>query len=132
MATDSDATTPAVPPLAVPGRIFAEEFLAYLAEQDEPETAAEAEVAGPCHLEPDPKGGWAVLLEGESLEAGHEPTATFQRKEVAQIAAAVLPGTGRRMRYHLGDDPCERGFPVLLDGAVVGHSGTFTRSWSQR
>jgi hypothetical protein len=111
--------------LMVPSRVFAEEFLAYLAEREEPATAVEAEVAGTCHLEPDPQGGWAVMLEGECLAAGDPPAATFLREEVAMVAAAVLPGVGRRLRYRLGDDPCERGFPVLLDGAVVGHSRHF-------
>jgi hypothetical protein len=111
--------------LTAPRRIFAEEFLAYLAAREEPETAAEAEVAGPCHIEPDPQGGWAVLLEGESIAAGNVPRATFLRKEAALVAAAVLPGTARRLRYRIGDDPCERGFPVLLGGATVGHCRVF-------
>jgi hypothetical protein len=89
------------------------------------ETAAEAEVAGPCHVEPDPQGGWAVLLAEESIAAGGVPMATFLRKEAALVAAAVLPGTARRLRYRLGDDPCERGFPVLLGGAMVGHCRVF-------
>ena len=56
--------------VSVPRRFFAEEFLAWLAERDEPVTAFEAEVAGTWHVEPDPQGGWAVLGEGESLAAG--------------------------------------------------------------
>jgi hypothetical protein len=56
---------------AVPRRVFTEEFLAYLAARDEPETAGEAEFAGTCHVEPDPQGGWAVLREGgESATSG--------------------------------------------------------------
>ena len=62
-----------------------------------------------------------MLLEGESLAKGGAPIATFLRQEVAQIAAAVLPGTARRLRYRLGEDACERGYPVLFDGFVVGH-----------
>ena len=125
MATSSDGSTRAFQTLIVPRRCFTEEFLAYLAERDEPVTAAEAEAAGPRHLEADPQGGWAVMKEGESLEAGHVPEATFLRKEMAMLAAAVLPAIGRRMRFRLGEDPCERGFPVLLDGMVVGHSRQF-------
>jgi len=125
MATESNGNIRLPQGLSVPRRIFAEEFLAYLAERDEPVTAFEAEVAGPWHVEPDPQGGWAVLDEGESLAAGGGPVVTFLRKELAVIAAAVLPGTGRRLRFRLGDDPCERGFPVLFDGAVVGHSRHF-------
>ena len=128
MATESNGSTRPSSSLTAPRRIFAEEFLAHLAECDEPETAAEAEAAGTRHLEPDPQGGWAVLREGESLERGDVPEATFLHKEVAQIAAAVLPGIARRLRFGLGDDPCERGFPVLFDGAVVGHVRTFNEA----
>ena len=125
MATESNGNIHLPLGFSVPRRIFAEEFLAYLAERDEPVTAFEAEVAGPWHVEPDPQGGWAVLDEGESLAAGDAPVVSFLRKDLALIAAAVLPGTGRRLRFRLGDDPCERGFPVLFDGAVVGHSRHF-------
>jgi len=93
--------------------------------RDEPDTAPEADALGPWHLEPDPRGGWAVLREGESLEVGSVPMAIFLKKEAAQIVAAVLPGTGRRLRYRLGQDPEDRGFPVLLDGAVAGYSRHF-------
>jgi len=82
-------------------------------------------MAGPRHLEPDPQGGWAVLREGESLVVGDVPEATFLREEMAMIAGAVLPGLGRRLRFRLGEDACERGFPVLFDGIVVGHSRHF-------
>src|SRR5436190_7572078 len=88
-------------------------------------SAEEAEMAGPRHIEPDPQGGWAVLREGESLAAGDVPEATFLREEMAMIAAAVLPGLGRRLRFRLGDDACDRGFPVLFDGEIVGHSRLF-------
>jgi hypothetical protein len=37
------------------------------------------------------------------------------------LAASVLPGTGRRLHFQIGYDRCERGFPVLLGRAVVGH-----------
>jgi hypothetical protein len=121
MATESKSNIPSSVGLSAPRRIFAEEFLAWLAAGDEPVTALEAEVARPFHVEPDPLGGWAVLGEAESLAAGDTPVISLLRKEYAQVAAAVLPGTGRRLRFRLGDDPCERGFPVLLDGAVVGH-----------
>jgi hypothetical protein len=121
MATESHGSTRPSCSLIVPRRIFTEEFLAYLAERDEPSTSAEAEFAGPCHVETDPQGGWAVLREGEHIAKGDVPIATFLREELAQIAAAVLPGTVRRLRFRLGEDPCERGFPVLFDGFVVGH-----------
>jgi hypothetical protein len=120
---DGSSTRPSRP--AVPTHIFTPEFLAFLAERDEPETAGEADALGPWHVEADPRGGWAVLREGESLEVGSIPMAIFLRKELAQIAAAVLPGTGRRLRYRLGPDPEERGFPILLDGRLAGYSRHF-------
>jgi hypothetical protein len=121
MATESKSNIPSSRSLSTPRRIFAEEFLAWLAAGDEPATALEAEVAQPWHVEPDPLGGWAVLSEEESLAAGDAPVITLLRKEYALVAAAVLPGTGKRLRFQIGDDRCERGFPVLLAGAVVGH-----------
>jgi len=119
-AKDRSSTTPARPSL--PTRVFTEEYLALLAERDEPETAPEADTAGPWHVEPHPRG-WAVLREGESLAKGDTPIAAVLRKEVAQILAAVLPGTGRRFRYHLSADPDADGHtPLLLEGR---HVGTF-------
>ena len=104
----------------LPTRIFTEEYLALLAERDEPETAPEADTAGPWHVEPHPRGR-AVLREGESLKNGEAPVAVVLRKEVAQILAAALPGTGRRFRYHLSTDPDAEGHtPVLLEGRQVG------------
>jgi len=110
-----------------PTHIFNPDYLALLAERDEPDTAGEADTAGPWHLELDPKGGWAVLRQGESFEKSSllRPTVTFVRKEAALLAAALLPGTGRRLRYRLGPDPHDRGYPILLEGVVVGHSELF-------
>jgi hypothetical protein len=108
-----------------PRHVFTPEYLAWLAERDEPHTAVEADFAGPWHLEPHPQGGWAVLREGESLDRGSIPTALFTRKEAAELIAAVLPGTGRRLRYRLAHDPAPQGFPVLLDGQIAGYSRHF-------
>jgi len=114
------------PPPALPAHVFAPEYLALLAERDEPDTAGEADTAGPWHIEPDPKGGWAVLRQGESFEKNTRtiPTATFERREAALLAAAVLPGTGR-LRYRLASDPDDRGHPILQEGRIVGHSEYF-------
>ena len=104
----------------VPVHIFTPEYLEYLAERDEPETAPEADTAGPFYVAPHPQG-WAVFRQGESLETGHVPVGVFSRKEAALAAAAAMPGTGRRLRYRLSPDPDEHGFPLLLDGVQVGH-----------
>jgi hypothetical protein len=53
------------------------------------------------------------------------PTAVFEKREAAQLTAAVLPGTGRRLRYRLGPDPDPRGFPILIEGRLAGHSRHF-------
>ncbi len=43
------------------------------------------------------------------------------KKDAARLLAAVLPGTGRRLRYRLGKDPDATGFyPLLDDGEVAG------------
>jgi hypothetical protein len=105
---------------SVPANAFAEEYLELLSQRDEPVTAAEADSAGPWHLEAH-LHGWAVLRQGESLDKGSTPMAFFQKKDVARLAAAVLPGTGRRLRYRLGKDEETSGYPLLDDGRVVGH-----------
>jgi len=121
MRTKKDRSTrPALPSL--PTHVFAPEFLAYLAERDEPATAGEADVAGPWHLESDRRGHWAVLRQGESLKKGNIPTAVFERQETAHLVAAILPGTGRRLRYRLSPDPDAEGYPILLDGRLAGHT----------
>jgi hypothetical protein len=125
MADDSNGNTRPPHRPTGPSRIFHDIFLTYLNERDEPLTAYEAEFAGNCHVERDPEGAWAVLREMESLAAGHPAVATFLHQEVAEIAAAALPGTRRRLRYRLGAEREERGFPVLFDGAVVGYLRTF-------
>ena len=114
-------------PRRSPVRVFTPEYLALLAERDEPDTAGEADTAGPWHVERNPKGGWAVLRQGESFDKSTVTiaTATFERREAALLAAAVLPGTGRRLRYRLGSDPDDSGHPILQDGRIVGHSEYF-------
>jgi len=103
---------------------FTAEYLELLAERDEPVTAAEADVAGPWHLEAHPSSGWAVLRQAENLESS-QPMAIFSKKDAARLAAAVLPSTGRRSRYRLGKDPDALGYPVYDDAQVVGHLERF-------
>jgi len=92
-------------------------------------TAAEADGAGPWHLEPHAQG-WAVLRKGESLEKGSRPLAVFAKKDAARLAASILPGTGRRLRYKLGEEPDSLlGFPVLDDGEVMGHMQFFDQEF---
>jgi hypothetical protein len=118
--------TPADPTSQLPAHVFAPEYLALLAERDEPDTAWEADTAGPWHVEPNPKGGWSVLRQGESFEKSTRtiPTATFERREVALLGAAVLPGLGR-LRFHLAAEADDHGQPILEDGRIVGHAEYF-------
>jgi hypothetical protein len=121
----------APPPSSPPSHVFAPEYLAWLAERDEPDTAAEADLAGPWHLERDPQGGWAILRQGETFEKTPDltPTATFERKEIALLGAAILPGVGRDPRFRLAHEPDRRGQPILQNGRIIGHSEYFNEDF---
>ncbi len=105
---------------------FTPEYLELLARRDEPVTGAEADVAGPWHLEQHPFG-WAVLRQGQSLEKGSRPTAVFSQRDAARLCAAILPGTGRRLRYKMGQDAEDLGFPLFDDGEVVAYLEFFNQ-----
>jgi hypothetical protein len=104
-----------------PSNAFTPEFLDQLEQQDEPLTAAEADVAGPWIVEPVPGPGWALFRRGESLAAGDSPAAVFRDRERALLVAAVLPGTGLDRRFRLQPETSPEGFAVLAQGEVVGH-----------
>ena len=100
---------------------FVEDYLALLNERDEPLTAAEADYAGPWTVEARREGGHGVKRTAEEV-----PYAVFDSVEIAQVAAAALPGTGREKRYRLGkEEEPGRGFPVYRAGEVVGHVRLF-------
>ena len=106
---------------SVVNNAFVEDYLALLNERDEPITATEAEYAGPWSVEARREGGHAVVRPAEEV-----PYAVFEAAEIAQVAAAVLPGTGREKRYRLGkDEDAGRGFPVYRSGELVGHVKLF-------
>ncbi len=110
----------------VPANAFTAEYLALLNEKDEPITAAEADYAGPWDVADLPGGGHAVLRPAQVLDRGDEPYAVFSILEVAQIAASVLPGTGREKRYRLGrDEEPGLGYPVFRAGETIGHVELF-------
>jgi hypothetical protein len=95
---------------------FTVEFLQRLDESGEPDGAHEADVAGPWAVRPvlyRGGTGFALLREWESLEAGDVPYAVFSRREVALLAAAVLPATGREPLFRLDTEPDAEGFPLL-------------------
>ena len=101
---------------------FTADFLSSLDEIGEPDGAHEADVAGPWVVVPVPRrsgAGFAVLREWESLEAGDVPYAVFRRREIALLAAAVLPATGREPLFHLATDPGPAGFPLRAGAAAL-------------
>jgi len=102
------------------GNAFTVEFLQRLDEIGEPDGAHEADVAGPWAIRPvSYRGatGFAVLREWEGLEngdgAGDLPYAVFGRREVALLAAAVLPAPGREPLFRLATEPDAEGFPLV-------------------
>jgi hypothetical protein len=118
MRDHEDGSTPR-PPRQL--NAFTPEFLACLDQQDEPLTAAQADVAGPWIVVPIPSPGWAVLRRGESLAAGDVPRAVFLHRERALLAAAVLPGTGFDRLFRLQHERRPEGYAIESGGQVVGH-----------
>jgi hypothetical protein len=107
--------------IPVPVNAFTEEYLALLNERDEPITAAEADYAGPWSVDDLPQGGHAVRRPEQA-----RPYAVFSLLELAQVAAAILPGTGREKRYKLGrDEEPGRGYPIFRAGETVGYVELF-------
>jgi hypothetical protein len=109
-----------------PRNAFTSEFLSRLDEIAEPDGAHEADAAGPWTVRPVPYlggTGFALLREWESLEAGDEPYAVFGQREVALLAAAILPATGRDPLYRLDTEPDADGFPLLGTAGQLAPAG---------
>ena len=106
---------------------FTPSFLQRLGERDEPPTAGEADVAGPWNLEEISGRGWGLFHPGTSAAAGDPPYAVFREKQHAQLAAALLPGTGRDPAFRLAKEETPEGYAVESgDGArTVGHLALF-------
>jgi hypothetical protein len=109
------------------GNAFTVDFLKRLDEIGEPDGAHEADVAGPWAIRPvlyRGGTGFAVLREWESLQeqgaggAGDVPYAVFRRREMALLAAAVLPATGRELLFRLDTEADAEGFPLLASLAA--------------
>jgi hypothetical protein len=106
--------------------IFIPEYERYLAERDaEPGTDAEAEVAGPWQVVPLAAGGFGLFEIGEGPDTGALPAATFDHREHALVAAAVLPGTGRDPLFRLNPADHPEGFAIESAGEVVGRLRLF-------
>ena len=97
---------------------FTADFLDRLDESGEPDGAHEADVAGPWAVRPVPYlggTGFAVVRdwEGEGADAGDLPYAVFRRRDMALLAAAVLPATGRERLFRLETEADAHGFPLV-------------------
>lgn len=114
--------------LPLPPNAFNPSFLRRMEGRDEPETAAEADTAGPWRVVVADGGGFAVLREGEYLEMGDRPAAVFRERAMALLAAAVLPATGRTETYRLSPEGERDGFALLLCGQPAGYLRLFDES----
>lgn len=115
-----------------PFSVFSPAFLQYLAEFDEPITAAEAESSGVWGIERLPEGGWGVLRPGDSAARGDEPEGVFHRIEHAIEAAVVFPTLGRDNLFTLLPDKTTRGYAVEMPGELVGHLRYFNSNVTDR
>jgi hypothetical protein len=112
MQSYTESTTPSVYPNA-----FTAAYLSRLAEQDEPPTAGDADVAGPWRIESIPGHGFGLFRLGENLARGFAPTAVFPNRWLALLMAGILPGTGRDPLLLLSKQPDAHGaYPVALAG----------------
>ena len=103
--------------------IFTTQFLARLAERDEPPTAGDADVAGPWRIEPLPGHGFGLFRIGESPARGFAPVAAFPSRWLALIAAAILPGTGRDPLLRIDKTPdADSVYPLILPGPDGGEA----------
>jgi hypothetical protein len=123
-----DSTTP-------PSRnAFAEEFLRLFEQEDEPPSAAEADVAGPWEIQrsstADGRDAFGLWRLGERAEWGDAPAGLFRERSTALLAAAVRPFLGRDPFYELGRERWNGGFPLLRQGEAVGWIDLFDEDWA--
>jgi hypothetical protein len=104
---------------------FTPSFLQRLAELDEPPSAGEADVAGPWSVEEIPGFGFGLFRAGEDASRSFRPAAVFDRRPVALLAAAVLPGTGRDAAFRLHKSARPAGYAIESAGQVAGHVALF-------
>jgi hypothetical protein len=113
---------------------FAEDFLRRFSEEDEPFSAAEADVAGPWRVEPsstaDGREAHGIWRQGERPEWGDIPAGLFRERSTALLAAAVRPFVGRDPFYELGKDSWNGGFPIVRQGETVGWIALFDEDWA--
>jgi hypothetical protein len=111
---------------------FADEFLRRLDGTEEPESAPEADFAGPWMVRAvDTASGreFALLRGWESVERGDLPVAVFRRRETALLAAAVLPAVGREPLFRVASHGGPDGYPVTSAGLPAGRLREFDESF---
>jgi hypothetical protein len=127
MRDPEDATT-------LPPNAFDDEFLRLFAQEDEPASAAEADVTGPWRVEPSSMSAgleaFALWRLGERPEWGDAPAGLFRERSTALLAAAVRPFVGRDPFYELGKERWNGGFPLLRQGEAVGWIDLFDEDWA--
>lgn len=99
---------------------FAPEFLD---EHDEPATSLETSTSGPWRVVALDREQWGVLQEGDAA-----PRAVFKDRELALVAAAMIPASGRDLRLLLSTEAVADGFAVGTQGSkteTVGWLPTF-------
>lgn len=108
---------------------FDESFLTELDRLDDPISAAEAEASGPWRVEKLTRPGlesWGVFHAALGAERGGRPVARFERRELALLAAAVLPATGRDPLLRLDPDDTSAGFALHgPNGEIEGYLRNF-------
>lgn len=119
MRSHRDGSTPVFNNAFDPG------FLTLVDRLEEPPTAAEAEKNVLWRVVPTRDGRWAVLADGDDLGEGDAPAAVLHDHGTALLVAAALPGTGRDPLVRLRKDPEADGFPLEVDGEIVGHLRLF-------
>ncbi|HET9209009.1 MAG TPA: hypothetical protein VFR03_01350 [Thermoanaerobaculia bacterium] len=121
-------------PTTLSPNAFEDGFLRRFRQEDEPASAAEADVAGPWRVEPastsDGREAFALWRLGEHPRYGDSPSALFLDRSTALLAAAVRPFVGRESFYELGKDRWNGGFPLLRQGEAVGWIDLFDEDWA--
>lgn len=126
-----DLEDPTIPPSR---NAFAEEFLRRFGQADEPPSSAEADAAGPWHVQPastaDGREAYGLWRQGERPDDGDAPSGLFRERPTALLAAAIRPFLGREPYHLLGQERLNGGFPLLRQGETMGWIDLFDEDWA--
>jgi hypothetical protein len=109
-----------------PPNAFTARFLRQTEQLDEPETASEAEFAGPW-IRDRARTGIALRRGWE----GDRPFAVLHDEQTAQLAAALLPARGRLSSYRIDPRREPEGFALERHGDRVGHLAHFDEHFAE-